>query len=111
MAQAMFGGARYLKTDRLSRKAVSHLSRWADRFYRDVEGSVTCVPGTVFHLWHGNKEDRLYHGRLKVLVEHDFDPENDLRPSAEGPLIWSSEKPGLHRWCEEYFALRAEDPV
>ena len=109
IAQAMFGGARYLKTDRLSSQATAHLYTWSDAFYKSVRGSVAWVDGTLFHLWHGYKKDRLYHGRLRVLIEHEFDPEVDLAVSAEGPLVWSSDKPELHQWCRRYFALRAED--
>ena len=110
IAQAMFGGSKYLKTDRLSPRGKAHLGNWADAFYGDVLGSVSYLPGTVYHLWHGNKEDRLYHGRLEILIQHDFDPDADLAESPTGPLVWNSHKPDLHRWCEEYFALRSEDP-
>lgn len=105
----MFGGEKYLKMDRLSCAGQAHLKAWANRFFESVAGSVSYVDGNLFHLWHGYKRDRLYHGRLQVLLENDFDPENDLAESDGGPLVWASDKPGLHRWCREYFALRAED--
>ena len=111
IAQAMFGGDKYLKTDRLSPAAQEHLKKWANEFYESVQGSVTFVDGTLFHLWHGYKSKRLYHGRLEVLIEHDFDPDRDLAVSPEGPLVWASDKPGLHEWCREYFAFREEDTV
>jgi len=111
IAQAMFGGEKYLKTDRLSPAAQQHLKTWANEFYESVQGSVTFVDGTLFHLWHGYKKNRLYHGRLEVLIEHDFDPEEDLAVSPEGPLVWASDKPALHEWCREYFAVREEDSV
>jgi hypothetical protein len=111
IAQAMFGGDKHLKIDRLSPAAADHLKSWANAFYEDVRGSVIHVEGTIFHLWHGYKENRLYSGRLDVLIDHDFDPDEDLTASPEGPLIWSSDKPGLHDWCDRYFALRGEDTI
>lgn len=83
IAHAMFGGARYLKTERLSDKARAHMSAWADAFYREVRGSVGYLDGTVFHLFHGMKANRRYLDRLHVLVEHDYDPARDLGCFAE----------------------------
>lgn len=109
IAQAMFAGCRYLKTDRLSPAARRHLMLWAERFYVGVKGSVAPLEGTLFHQWHGSKDDRLYHGRLQVLIEHDFDPVADLAVGDNGAYRWASDKPELHRWCREYFAMRRED--
>lgn len=107
-AHAMFGGDRYLKTGRLSERAASHLSRWANAFYEDVQGSVGYLDGTIYHLWHGQKADRRYIDRLEVLIEHDYDPERDL--SADGGAYrWASDKPVLHAICGEYFTRRRED--
>jgi hypothetical protein len=111
IAQAMFGGDRYLKVDRLSPAALAHLNDWANAFFGSVRGSVTYVEGTLYHLWHGYKQNRMYHGRLEVLIEHEFDPDKDLAISPEGPLVWSSDKPALHDWCRRYFAQRDEDKV
>ena len=111
IAHAMFGGRRYLRTDRFSEKASNHLKRWADRFYEDVRGSVGYVDGVLYHLWHGSKQDRLYDRRLRVLIDNDFDPEADLTCDEGGAYRWSSDKPTLHAWCRDYFALRREDQL
>lgn len=108
IAHAMFGGSRYLKTERSSEHAARHLRRWADAFFEDVQGSVGFVEGTVYHLWHGKMADRRYIDRLDVLIEHDFDPLRDLSHDG-GAYHWSSAKPGLHAVCREYFARRRED--
>ncbi len=109
MAHAMYGGARHLKLERLSPKARAHLSAWAERFYGDVSGSVSSLEGTVFHLWHGERDDRRYIDRLALLQEHDFDPDLDLAEGDSGALVWASHKPALHQAMREYFARRQED--
>lgn len=110
-AHAMYGGARYLKSERLSPALHAHLSRWAEAFYQDVGGSVGYVDGTLYHLWHGKKEDRRYLERLSILIEHDFDPELDLDLTPGRALRWGSHKPELHARCREHFVLRREDAL
>lgn len=112
MAQAMFAGADRLHLERLSQKAQQHLADWARRLYADVQGSVAHLDGWLYHLWHGNKEDRLYDRRLQVLVEQDYDPVNDLRiDPTSGAFRWNSGKPELQRWCRDYFSARREDDL
>lgn len=110
-AHAMYGGARYLKSERLSPALHAHLSRWADAFHQQVRGSVGYVDGTVYHLWHGKKDDRRYLERLSILIEHAFDPAADLDMTPNRPLQWSSAKVELHRQCRQHFALRREDAI
>jgi hypothetical protein len=107
-AHTMFGGSRYLKTERLSTDAARHLAGWAEPFYDDVRGSVGYLDGTVYHLWHGATASRRYIDRLQVLVEHDFDPRLDLAHDG-GAYRWARAKPGLHAVCREYFDRRQED--
>ncbi len=111
IAYAMFGGRRFLKTERFGPKATEHLAKWADAFFEDVRGSVSHVDGVVYHLWHGYKSDRLYDRRLRVLIDNDFDPEADLVCSPGGAYRWASDKPEFHRWCREYFSRRREDTL
>jgi hypothetical protein len=108
IALAMYGGADYVSKTRFSDKARRHLEAWARRFFEDVQGSVGFVEGTVHHLWHGNKRDRLYDVRLTVLKDHDFDPDRDLGYDDNGVLCWAVDKPGLRDWCARYFDMRKE---
>ncbi|HKX30624.1 MAG TPA: hypothetical protein VJ302_23245 [Blastocatellia bacterium] len=97
----------------ISRLFSSHqivdLSRWTDAFYRDVNGSVGYVSGSVFHLWHGDFADRKYLKRYQTLKDFDFDPRADIELDGSGCWCWSSEKPELHRQVQEYFWNRRED--
>jgi|GEM_PF-397385 len=111
IAHAFLAGPDVIHSDRLSAKANAHLQRWARGVFDEVNGSVGFTEGTVFHLWHGSKEDRRYHERLTVLQEHDYDPDVDLRVGPSGAYVWASSKPGLHAWCVDYFHQRREDAL
>ncbi len=86
-----------------------HFVRWAEEFYRDAQGRIGYVPGTVLHRWHGRWRDRDYTNRHAMLKEFAFDPEADLRLSESGCWEWASDKPGMHAWAAGYFARRREE--
>ena len=88
---------------------VDHYGKWASAFYASVQGSVYFTPGRVLHLWHGRPENRQYQERLGILRQQDFDPESDVTVDGQGCLAWSSAKPSLHEWAEQYFQTRCED--
>jgi hypothetical protein len=112
MAHAMCGGCgshcldRLLEADTASRQ---HFVRWAQTFYDHVGGKVGFVPGAALHLWHGERSNRRYAERHKILKDFAFDPESDLRIGAGGCWEWASRKPELHQSVVEYFAGRQED--
>jgi hypothetical protein len=86
-----------------------HFVRWAEGFYRDVQGRIGFVPGTVLHRWHGRWRDRDYTNRHAHLRAFGFDPETDLRLGQSACWEWASDKPELHAWAAGYFARRLED--
>ena len=67
------------------------------------------IDSTVYHLWHGDRVDRQYETRNKILSEFAFDPAIDCRLNDDGILEWSSDKPGMHTRIREYFEGRKED--
>ncbi len=86
-----------------------HYTRWASRFHENVKGRVAALSGEVHHLWHGELENRRYFQRHLDLASHTFDPRTDLRPGADGPWRWATDKPALHALLREYFDTRHED--
>jgi hypothetical protein len=88
-----------------------HYGNWAARFYNDVRGKVGTLPGEILHLWHGDLADRRYSLRQRDLIPHQFDPCRDIRPGADGPWRWASNKPALHDLLRNYFHSRREDGV
>ncbi|MCH5372578.1 MAG: hypothetical protein JJ992_01275, partial [Planctomycetes bacterium] len=62
----------------MSTAAKRHYLRWAERFHRDVQQQVSCLPRRLYHLWHGNVDNRGYQTRYHHFDRFDFDPEADL---------------------------------
>lgn len=86
-----------------------HYFRWAAGFHRDVRGRVGAVAGEIHHLWHGEIKDRRYELRHEDLAQYEFDPYTDIRPSAQGPWRWASDKPAMHSLLRDYFHSRRAD--
>ena len=86
-----------------------HYLCWGKSFFDAVRGSVSYVPGRVFHMWHGQQENRRYRQRHDYLGAHDFDPCRDIALDQSGCWRWNSDKPQMHDRVREYFLLRKED--
>ena len=93
----------------ISTKQYEHICRWRRKFYKDVNGSVSSVPGRALHLWHGNKTDRQYLDRHLLLKHQEFDPEVDLAKDTGQCWRWASDKAKIHEWARQYFFSRKED--
>jgi hypothetical protein len=63
----------------------------------------------VHHLWHGELTERNYRRRWQHPALDGFDPFTDIAVDAQGCWRWASDKPALHAWVRDYFALRLED--
>lgn len=81
----------------------------ANALAAEVAGRVDFVPGTLFHLWHGELEDRRYRSRHDLLSEHDFDPARFLRRAASGAWAWADVPATLPLAIRGYFEARHED--
>lgn len=86
-----------------------HFNEWALRANELCQGSLGCVPGTVWHLWHGTLGNRRYRSRNQEFKHFDFQPERDIRIDSNGLWDWSGASTALRRWSEEYFRSRDED--
>jgi hypothetical protein len=83
--------------------------RYGRRLSKSVAGRVGYVPGTIFHLKHGDAENRGYGDRQKGLASFDFDPDIDLRIGQNGAWDWARPRPDLESFIRKYFMSRAED--
>ena len=43
------------------------------------------------------------------MVPFRLDPDEDIRLTVEGLWRWATDKPEMHAYVREYFALRRED--
>jgi len=94
---------------RLNDHQQSRYMAWAGRFHRSVQGKVACIEGGLLHLWHGSMQDRQTRERHQKLANFDFDPFTDIAVDQTGCWRWSSDKPALHAYLQQFFAARQED--
>jgi hypothetical protein len=97
-----------------------HFRNWATRVFAVVDGKVGYTPGTLMHLWHGERANRQYDQRFKCLMNGRFDPQTDVRVGDQGVWEWTlsradgggadaSKKSEMQRCVKSLFAQRAED--
>jgi len=82
---------------------------WFEEIYNIVKSNVYFVPGLIFHLWHGDKINKLHDERFEILVSENFDPRKDIKLDSNDCWTWATNKPKLHQWCEKYFSFRKEE--
>lgn len=82
---------------------------WQQRAERYIQHDIGHVPGLVNHYWHGARKDRRYNERWKILEDHKYDPEFDLKFDAQGLYQWTDRCPQMHYDIRRYFANRRED--
>ncbi len=96
--------------DSLPNKDISIFAeKWAKKIIPLVRNSVNYLPLTIIHLYHGEKEKRVYTKRNYILQKYRFNPETDIKINEEGVWVWNSNKKSLHRAVNDYFAYRDEE--
>jgi hypothetical protein len=94
---------------RMTPRLADHYRRWAAKFAEAMLGSIGCIDGRIFHLWHGDLRDRKYGERTARLNRYRFDPGTDLVVDTEGCWRWNTPKTDMHRYVRSYFNSRNED--
>lgn len=109
MALALIGSVQ----DSLPGETLARYNRkcrlWQERAESGVRRNVGFVPGTILHDWHGKKADRRYVDRWKILLQHGYDPDNDIRRDWQGLIQLDPRKPRLRDDIRAYFRARRED--
>lgn len=109
MAMALIGRVRDSMPAGVNPGYAAPLQRWEENATRFVAGNIGYVPGTIEHLWHGQKTLRKYVSRWRVLLDNDFDPASDLKRNSFGLYELALNKPALRRDINAYFGARDED--
>jgi hypothetical protein len=97
---------RVMDAQRMNDRQRERYVAWAQRFASDIKGSVSCIEGDVFHLWHGDLARRGYGTRFREFERFDFDPGSDITVGKNGAWQWGSDKPDLHHFLRSYFSSR-----
>ena len=71
---------------------------------------ITYLPSLIRHFYHGQKHNRHYDTRHKILISNIFNTNKDLIYNKDGLLEYSKECPGkLKNDIKIYFQSRLED--
>jgi hypothetical protein len=109
-ASAMYGQFEGLiKLYSFNKARQEHYLEWARPYHRAVDQRIGHVMGRLFHLWHGDIENRDYEGRHRWVAECDFNPNTDIAVGANGAWQWARSRPKLEKFLVNYFMSRAED--
>ncbi len=99
----------HIKATHFTAAQRDHYLTWAVPYHRAVGGRVGHVAGRIYHLWHGEIDNRNYDGRHRALAEHDFNPNTDIAIGANGAWQWARPRPDLEKFLASFFIGRAED--
>jgi hypothetical protein len=93
----------------MNERQTAHYLAWARPFFDDVRANVGYADGRVYHLWHGDLQDRRTRQRHVAFARFDFDPSADIALDASGCWHWNSPKPEMHAYLRRYLESRHED--
>jgi hypothetical protein len=109
MAAALIGMVGKTIDSRLHPSYKHYWDRWQRRADLHVNGNVGVVPGLLLHYWHGAKRNRRYIDRWQILLQTQFDWNEDVYVDFQGVLQLSGNKPRLRDLIQQYFESRDED--
>lgn len=90
---------------------LDELLDWQARIKAAINFNVGYVPGTILHSFHGKKKDRKYQERWDILINNDFDPDDDIFPDSQGMWVIDPSKPRLRDQIRLYMSQRNEDSI
>ncbi len=82
---------------------------WQNRAERHIRRNVGYMPGLLYHYYHGEKKDRAYGDRHKLLVKTQFDPTVDIKRDWQGLWQLEPEAIELRDGLRAYNRARNED--
>lgn len=91
---------------------------WEKKIFKVVNGDIGYTEGSIKHFFHGPKQafrsggkevGRAYISRWKILLENQFDPEEDIYYNKDGIIELTGSKPKLTNDIRSYLRARRED--
>lgn len=84
MAQGLLGLLEPMPQENWSPEYSKRLFTWQDRAVQWIKKDVGYVAGGLMHDNHGPKKFRYYVNRKKILVEHEYNPNEDIKYDSQG---------------------------
>lgn len=111
MAMALIGQGQNSYNSGVQENYKKMVLQWQDRSDRYVKRDIGYVHGTILHHWHGQKRNRRYSERWKILVDEKYDPQIDVYPDCQGVLRLEDDRIELRDAIKRYFRGRNEDSI
>lgn len=114
MALSLIGQAEKSYPPSVHPNYVKAIQEWQSAALRIIKKDIGYVPGILLAGWHGNKVNRGYWSRWKIMTDNDFNPETDLRRDDQGLFILVVEDERQRRIRDQmraYFRSRKEDSI
>lgn len=114
MACSLIGSFEHSMPEDCTAGYRNSLALWQEKAERWIKRDVGYVPGSINHYWHGNKRNRFYQDRWKILIHNQYDPATDLKRDAQGLYqleTWSPRQALLRDELRSYFKARNEDAI
>jgi hypothetical protein len=86
--------------------AATHFFDWGFPVYKDTQGKIGHTSDVIFHMWHGDINNRNYLDLSKALQKNRFNPQEDLKLEINGSWKWASDKPKLHQAVKNIFKIQ-----
>jgi len=112
---AAFAYAALRETDHVIERHVlapAHRAAYLERAQALADaarGRVGHLEERIFHLWHGDLDDREYRRRHEILRAYDYDPARHLKRAPSGAWAWDQAPGPLRSELADYFRRRRED--
>jgi len=100
---------RFAQALEMNARREEHYLAWAKPYFNTTRGRVSYIQGRIFHLWHGDLNDRRHGERHRGFAQFDFDPFTDIAAGENGCWRWNSGKRKMHEFVRDYFKSRNED--
>lgn len=111
MARALVGRGEESLNPNLAIGYKRRVRDWQRRAEEHIKYNIGYIDGTIMHSWHGTIKNRRYGDRWKILIEHQFDPDHDLKKDWRGVIKLTDKKPKLRDDIRRYFRGRSEDSI
>jgi len=88
---------------------TSSKNKWLS-YQKKFEGvKFNYVNGLIIHYWHGSMENRQYNERHNILINENYNPDNDIEYDNYGVLKFTQHGKRLEPLIKEYFYSRKEN--
>jgi len=89
-----------------SPKTLKNWEEYKEKF-KDV--SYGYVNGAVVHYWHGHLENRNYSNRHDILIQGEYNPEEDVAYDENGVIYLTEKGKRFENKIKDYFTFRSAD--